>query len=161
LWHGGGVGLWHGGVGLGHGGVGLGLGGLTTGGTTTGGTTGGGVTVGGETTTGGTTTGGTITGGTTTGGTTTGGTTTGGTTTGGTTTGRMTSIVTGLGLIGVTGTVGLEDGTVVTADVVAVADPVDGDGVSAAALGLTDGAAAPGGAEVCCLGTTMSGLPPD
>jgi hypothetical protein len=142
--------LWHGGVG----GGGLGF---TTGGTTTGGTTTGGVTVGG------TTTGGTTTGGTTTGGTTTGGTTTGGTTTGGTTTVTVTSIVTGLGLTGLTGAVGLEEGNGVTVDVIPVTAPVDGGvtGLVTAGVGLTAGVATPDGDEVCCFGTTMSGLPPD
>jgi hypothetical protein len=137
---------------VGGGGLGFTTGGTTTGGTTTGGTTTGGVTVGGTTT-----------GGTTTGGTTTGGTTTGGTTTGGTTTGTVTSIVTGLtGLTGLTGAVGLEEGNEVTVEVVPVTAPVDG-GVTdfvTVGVGLTAGVDAPDGDEVCCLGTTMSGLPP-
>jgi hypothetical protein len=156
LWDGGGLGLLHGGsvglcdgggVGLWHGGVGFGgLGGLTTGGTTTGGTTAGGVT----------------TGGTTTGGTTTGGTTAGGVTAGGVTTGTVTSMVIGLGLTGLTGltgAVGLEEGKLVTVGAAAlggggVIEPVTG------GVGLTAGVGAPDGVEVCCLGTTMSGLPP-
>ncbi len=85
------------------------------------------------------------------------------------TTGKVTSIVTGLGLTGLTGCVGFEGGTVVTADVVGVAGTVEAGGgteVVTVGVGLTSGVdppdgGPPAGAELCCFGTTMSELPPD
>jgi len=133
-------------------GVGLGVGFVTTGGTTTGGTTTGGTT--------------TVTGGTVTGGTVTGGTVTGGTVTGVTLTGSGTPIVTMTGFDGVVGFVvpvpddcGDPDGgvlaTVTAAGVGVAVGLVD---VPVVGAGLTDGV----GVLVaeCCLGTTISGLPP-